>query len=208
MKTIAESIFDKVVKDCFQKTLKPLGFKKRGNNFYLQLSELGQIIHIQKSSYGTKSEISFTINIGIFIPEYFLAYYTYTTEIPDYPTEPSCAVRQRIGKLRGENDLWYTINDNTNEHTLLTQMQENLSLFILPYFSKTATKELFIQALDTMQFNLSILGKLILYGELKEFEKARKEYDTVVRENASIRVLNDARDLFVKYELNLTDLIR
>ena len=199
MKTRAESIFDKVIKDCFHKTLKPLGFKKKGNNFYLPLSGLGQIINIQKSMYGTKTEISFTINTGIFIPEYFLAAYTYETEIPDYPTEPSCAVRQRIGQLRGENDKWYEINENTNEQTLLAQMQENLDDFILPYFAKTSTRELFIQALDILPLTLPILGKLMLYGVLKEFEKARQEYEIVIQENNSVRVLNDAKELMNRY---------
>jgi hypothetical protein len=202
MKTKAEYIFDKVIKDCFHKTLKPLGFKKKGNNFYLPLPELGQIINVQKSSYGSKTNISFTINTGIFIPEYFLAVYAYENEIPDYPIEPVCAVRQRIGELRGENDKWYEINDNTNEQVLLAQMQENLDQFILPYFAKLSTRALLIQALDASQLPLPILGKLMLYGELKEFEKAKQEYALVTASTRNIRVLTDAKELMAKYGLD------
>lgn len=203
MKTRAEAIFDKVIKDCFHKTLKPLGFKKKGNNFYLPLSGLGQIINIQKSSYGSKTDISFTINTGIFIPEYFLAYYTYTTEIPDYPREPVCVVRQRIGRLKGENDIWYEINDGTNEQILLAQMQENLDVFILPYFAKTATRELFIQALATRKLPMTHLGPLHLYIVLKEFEKAKQEYEFVKSNTSNFRMLHDAKNLMVRYGLEL-----
>lgn len=201
MKTKAESIFDKVLKDCFHKTLKPLGFKKKESNFYLQLSELGQIINVQKSSHGSKTNISFTINTGIFIPEYFLAAYSYATEVPNYPTEPICAVRQRIGELMGKNDLWYEINNNTSELDLLAQIQENLDQYILPYFAKLSTRELFIQALDASLLPLPILGKLMLYGELNEFEKARQEYALVTAGTRNIRVLTDAKELMAKYGL-------
>ena len=64
MKTITEQNFDVIIKDCFQAILKPLGFKKKGNNFYRQLQDLGQIINIQKSSFYSKDHILFTINIG------------------------------------------------------------------------------------------------------------------------------------------------
>lgn len=65
MKTAAETIFDRIIKEGFQEYLKPLGFKKKGNNFYLQLPDVGQIINIQKSMYYSKSQIEFTINTGI-----------------------------------------------------------------------------------------------------------------------------------------------
>ncbi|WP_416171449.1 DUF4304 domain-containing protein [Algoriphagus boritolerans] len=48
MKTGTEIKFNKVIKDGFHDVLKPLGFKKKANNFYLQRQELGQIINIQK----------------------------------------------------------------------------------------------------------------------------------------------------------------
>lgn len=50
--------------------LKPLGFKKKENNFYLKLDTIGQIINVQISRWGNKDNISFTINAGIFVPEY------------------------------------------------------------------------------------------------------------------------------------------
>jgi hypothetical protein len=65
MKTISEIKFDKVIKDGFHEILKSLGFKKKANNFYLKLDTIGQIINVQKSAFGNKDCISFTINTGI-----------------------------------------------------------------------------------------------------------------------------------------------
>lgn len=48
MKTVTQEKFEKIIKQGFQEILKSLGFKKKTNNFYLQLEELGQIINIQK----------------------------------------------------------------------------------------------------------------------------------------------------------------
>jgi len=65
-----------------------LAFKKKGNNFYLQLDNIGQIVNVQKSMWGNKSKIDFTLNIGIFVPEYRRAYYKFDKPTPNYPTEP------------------------------------------------------------------------------------------------------------------------
>jgi hypothetical protein len=199
MKTKTEQKFDRIIKEAFHQTLKPIGFKKKANNFYLPLQDLGQIINIQKSSYGSKDSISFTINTGIFIPEYFLAYYTFETEVPDYPTEPSCALRQRIGKLRGENDKWYEVNEHSDVEELIHEMQENIANYILPYFAKLASRNLVLSSLETLNLQFHTLTKLMLYGELKDFTKAKKEYEEVIKSTSNLRVLNDAKGLAIKY---------
>ena len=100
MKSEIEQEFETIIKNCFQTVLKPLGFKKKGNNFYRKLQDLGQIVNVQKSKFNSKEHISFTINTGLFIPEFWLIFYNYQGKsVPDYPTEPECAIRQRIGKL-------------------------------------------------------------------------------------------------------------
>lgn len=70
MKTIAEQKFDSIINDSFKALINPLGFKKKGNNFYRQLPEFGQIVNVQKSMFYSKENIHFTINTGLFIPEY------------------------------------------------------------------------------------------------------------------------------------------
>lgn len=120
MKTLTQIKFDSIIKCGFHEILKPLGFKKKAHNFYIQLEDIGQIINIQKSQWGSKDCISFTINTGIFVPEYWLGLdYNKNKELPKYPTEPECFIRKRIGEIRQQNDTWYKIEDDTDEKKLL-----------------------------------------------------------------------------------------
>lgn len=148
MKTETQEKFDKIIKEGFQEILKTFGFKKKANNFYLQLEELGQIINIQKSKWSTKDEISFTINTGIFVPEYWSVFYNYQNEeILKFPTEPVCLIRKRIGELRNQKDTWYELKNITNENVIVEEMKSNILDFIFPHFEKLNTKKNFYQKL-------------------------------------------------------------
>lgn len=182
MITTAQIKFENIIKQGFQEMLKPLGFKKKANNFYLQLDELGQIINIQKSQWGTKDEISFTINTGIFVPEHWAGLlYNQGKEVPDYPIEPQCLIRKRIGSLRKQGDSWYDVTENTNENALIEDMKENITDFILPYFQTIDTQEKLLKCLETEDLIMEPLGKLILYAELKQFDKAKNEYSQLLK---------------------------
>lgn len=51
-KSISEK-FNWVVKHGFHEVLKPMAFKKKGNNFYRPLEDIGHLVSIQKSSWNT-----------------------------------------------------------------------------------------------------------------------------------------------------------
>ena len=178
MKTVTEQNFDIIIKDCFHAILKPLGFKKKGNNFYRQLRDLGQIINIQKSTYYSKEHISFTINAGLFIPEYWLTYYTYHKGgVPIYPTEPDCAIRQRIGALKYKIDKWYDLNLMTDISELKKEMTDNVLNYIVPYFEKSKNKVGVLLLLQDPTINLEKFVRLIIFGEYKQSDRAQSEYD-------------------------------
>lgn len=183
MKTQTELKFDKIIKEGFHEILKPLGFKKKGNNFYLQLQDLGQIINIQKSAYGSKDSISFTINTGLFIPEYWLEVYNYhDKDIPAFPTEPECLIRKRIGALKNQKDTWYDLNQSTDENSIIIEMRENLNEFILPYFGTVKTKQDYLDLIDNEKLFIEPLAKLIIYSQHKQFDKAKIEYTKLLSE--------------------------
>jgi hypothetical protein len=178
MKTVTEQNFDLIIKDCFQAILKPLGFKKKGNNFYRPMKDLGQIVNVQKSSFYSKDHILFTINTGLFIPEYWLTFYAYHNgAIPDYPTEPICAIRQRIGKLKYNIDKWFELDSTTDIAALKNETIDNIVNYIIPYFEKAKTKADIMQLLQDENTPLDKFGRLIIFGEYKELEKAQLEYD-------------------------------
>lgn len=202
MKTIVGTKFNKTVKEGFHEVLKPLGFKKKGNNFYLPLDGLGQIINIQKSIYYSKEHIHFTINTGIFLPEYWLASYNFHyKELPVFPTESVCVLRRRIGELRNQGDTWYDIVENTDEVSLISEMKENILMYILPYFNKVKTKESFICMIDSGELRLSLFVKLIIYGELKYFDKAKMTYEEILSERIDPHFLHIVKEYGQKYRL-------
>jgi hypothetical protein len=150
MKKVSGIKFDSVIKEGFQELLKPLGFKKKANNFYLQSDTIGQIINVQKSHWGNKDSISFTINVGIFVPEYWLKLNNFSDKgLPAYPTETECLIRKRIGELRNQDDTWYDINERTDEQKLISEMRNNLTGFILPFFSRLSSTEKMLKELDS-----------------------------------------------------------
>lgn len=188
MKTLTQAKFDLIIKDGFHQILKPLGFIKKGNNFYLQKPNLGHIINVQKSSFGSKDNISFTINTGIFIPEYWNVFYNYNDEeVPKFPIEPVCILRRRIGNLNKQGDTWYEIDEKTDSQIIIEEMRQNLRKFILPHFDKILDKKMLIGFLDE-QVSISA-EKLIIYGEYNLIEKAMKEYQRLLnsRINSSFR---------------------
>jgi len=202
MKTASEIKFDKIIKEGFSEILKPLGFKKKGNNFYLKLATVGQIINVQKSAWGNKDNIHFTINTGIFVPEFWLAFYNYSDKgLPDYPTEPECLIRKRIGALRNQSDTWYDVKDRTDEQQLITEMRKNLTDFILPYFDKLNSTEKMLKELDSTSMILTPYRKLIVYGEFKQFEKAKREYERLLNDMKNTDFLMTVKEYAQKYGL-------
>lgn len=124
MKGMAELKFDKVVKEGFHAILKPLGFRKKGNNFYRQREDMGQSINLQKSRYYSKDHIHFTINTGVFLPEFWTAdKFNFGKPLPDFPTEPDCIFRKRIGELRKQNDTWFDVTPETDDDAMIQEMK-------------------------------------------------------------------------------------
>lgn len=184
MKTETQEKFDRIIKESFIEILKPLGFKKKANNFYLPLEKIGHIINIQKSYYSTKDDIRFTINVGIFSPEYWLARFNYhNKDVPAYPTEPECMIRKRISCMRGLDDTWYSITKTTDIKELIAEMKYNISGFILPFLEKLNTEQKLINELETSETLLHTAAKMTFFAELKLLDKARAEYRKISKEN-------------------------
>jgi len=184
MKTETQEKFDRIIKESFIEILKPLGFKKKANNFYLPLEKIGHIINIQKSYYSTKDDIRFTINVGIFSPEYCLACFNYhNKDVPAYPTEPECMIRERISSMRGLPDIWYNITTTTDIEELIAEMKYNISSFILPFFEKLNTVQKLINELEASETLLHTAAKMTFFTEIKLLDKARAEYRKISKEN-------------------------
>ena len=201
MKTETQEKFDKIIKEGFQEVLKPFGFKKKANNFYLQLEELGQIINIQKSKWSTKDEISFTINTGIFVPEYWSVFYNYQNEeIPKFPTEPTCLIRKRIGEIRNQKDTWYELKNRTNENIIIEEMKSNIIDFIFPYFENLNTKQKLLSEIENLLVSPS-LSKMITFAELNQLDNAKAEYQKLLTKETNPYFSANVKEYGRKYKL-------
>lgn len=202
MKTDAQLKFDKII-EIFRETLKPLGFKKKANNFYLQLSEIGQIINIQKSQSSNSSNILFTINIGIFEPKFWLQIYDYqhTKTIPNYPTEPECLIRKRIGELLNKGDIWYKIDNETDIKDLTFQIKETIKEYILPFFNGLSdVKKIIEKSKQTPDLIVSKRAQMIFYAEYGLMTEAREIYKDLLQ-NANPLALSAIKRDGQKYDL-------
>lgn len=202
MKTETQEKFDRIIKESFIEILKPLGFKKKANNFYLPLEKIGHIINIQKSYYSTKDDIRFTINVGIFSPEYWLACFNYhNKDVPAYPTEPECMIRERISSMRGLPDIWYNITTATDIEELIAEMKYNISSFILPFFEKLNTVQKLINELEASETLLHTAAKMTFFTELKLLDKARAEYRKISKERYNPQQMVNLKDYAEKHGL-------
>ena len=177
MKTDTQIKFDTIIKEGFTPLLKPLSFKKKALNYYRQLGEVGHIINIQKSIYSYRNHIKFRINTGIFEPKFWSV--SHTGQVPDYPTEPVCIIRKTIKDLRGRKELWYEVDENTNEQELIKRVQEDIQQYILPFFKQYNSVEKIFYSADSI---FPPFGALVFYGEHGYIEKAQKEYNELLKD--------------------------
>ena len=180
MKTDTQIKFDTIVKEGFTPVLKPLSFKKKALNYYRQLSEVGHIINIQKSSYGDRDNIKFRVNLGVFEPRFWAG--SHIGQLPDYPTEPVCLIRKTINDLRGRQDLWYEIHNYTDEQKLIKEVQEDIQNHILPFFDQFDSVEKILSALEKDSNLLGVtFDLLIFYAEHEKTEKAQAVYNQLLQ---------------------------
>lgn len=203
MKTLSELKFEKIISEGFHELLKPRGFKKKGNNFYLRLDTIGQIVNVQKSAFGNRENIRFTINTGIFVPAVWLEFFDKTGKgIPEYPNESGCLIRKRLGNIRKQGDIWFEIQEHTDEQQLIEEIRINLKEFILPYFDRLVSTENLLHESDNLELWLSPLIKLLLLGELKQFDKAHLEYERLLTDETNPKTIEKAILFGQKYGLD------
>src|SRR5690606_26141510 len=120
--------------------LEPLGFKRQGVHFWRETHGLTQAVHFQASQWGTKSEGSFTINLGISSP---ILYFAFTGKEP--PKNPATAlwpINLRLGQLTPENlDRWWRMSSPSDFALAEAEAAAALERYAIPYFDCIASTE-------------------------------------------------------------------
>lgn len=131
--------FRKVVLTQMRETLKPAGFKKKGNNFFKQENDVYLIIQLQSSMFSSQYDLRVTINLGVFS--------TLLQDASGALNNPSLIKshwRQRIGFLTEEKlDKWWTVTSFNEAQKTGLEISKLLTERVLPVlFSLDSTAKL------------------------------------------------------------------
>lgn len=92
-------------------SLGKFGYSKHGNLYACKESELVRVIDLNKSKTSSKSEITFTLDCGIYIPG-VVAFYCNKSE-SKLSQITDCCIHARIGLLNKNNlDKWWTLRED------------------------------------------------------------------------------------------------
>jgi len=149
VKTETEKQFDNLVSKVIYPHFKVLNYKKAGNNFryYDSEGEYGKIVNFQKSQFYSKDHINFTVNVGLYLPEF--EFFLTGKKSAEKFSEVTSAVRYRIGKLMEGLDTWYDLNTDTNIVELQERVEQHFLNYIIPYLNKVKTRNDVINQLMT-----------------------------------------------------------
>jgi NDP-sugar pyrophosphorylase family protein len=138
-KTDSEILFDTLVKNVTWPDFKSRSYKKSGYNFrYYHPDGWGKIVQFQKSDLGDRNNISFTINVGLYLAE--AEQFHCSRQSGQKFKEVSCMVRKRIGELNGTGRSWFDINENTHHEALFAMIKHEFHAIVLPYLDTVTSR--------------------------------------------------------------------
>ena len=123
--------------------LKENDFKKLGFHFFKSNGSIGYCVNIQNDKWNDANQIRFTLNVGIFTEAFWLECEDFknTGMIPTFPKEYDCAIRYRIGDLLTvKEDKWYCITSGTDVVKLWSDIEHDLTEYIMPFFIRYNTE--------------------------------------------------------------------
>lgn len=103
--------------------LHPLGYRKTGPVFSLNLGEVIHLVEVQTSRQSTANEVKLTVNLGVFVPGLVYADIRDITK----PSIPLSQWRQRIGALLPEQaDTWWSISSSEQAVEVATEISSRI----------------------------------------------------------------------------------
>ena len=123
-----------------QSQLKAEGFRKKNLCWNRKRCDLVDVITLQKAKYSSAEETVFTINIGIFIPEFFNIIWGKIP--PAFITEANCIIRFRLydlvqGKVYGDaKDEWFSFSGENELASFSDKLSTYIEKLLLPYLKR------------------------------------------------------------------------
>jgi hypothetical protein len=99
--------------------LQPAGFKRRGQLFERQVTDVVHLVQLQKSQSSNVQMIRVTLNLAIWVP----AIAPVRAGVPDKPSEPGSQWRERIGfAMPIRRDTWWDIESASASQKVAEEM--------------------------------------------------------------------------------------
>ncbi|GGG49625.1 DUF4304 domain-containing protein [Hymenobacter glacieicola] len=168
-KTESQLQFDKLVSEVIWPEFKQRGYHRAGNNFrYYDAAGWGKILNIQKSVFGDRNSISFTLNTGLYLPEAERLWMGRTSD--ERFLEPGCLIRKRIGRLKSSHNQWYELLEPSEFDQVLHSVEQDMSSYVLPYMDRVTGIDDILEQLILEKEPSSALAieTLFVYGRRQE----------------------------------------
>lgn len=124
-----------LIRNIFEETFKPLGFRRNGQNFRLyQDNGLCKIVNFQKYRYHHNQNCSFTVNIGLYFEKKMVI------QNKNF-CESQCQIKIRpYHEFYGE-EKWWSVNDDHNFDQFTNEVRSFLENRALPWLNEFEKKE-------------------------------------------------------------------
>ncbi len=128
LETRAQSVFKRFVDEEIAPFLRERGFARSGSTFHVRRDDAWGVVNFQRSASSTAAQVRFTVNVGA-TSEHLRDHPPWKWGGGRRPAESSCVVRERIGSLSGQSDVWWTIDHEAH----LARLGEDVRAVLADY---------------------------------------------------------------------------
>lgn len=192
--------FDDMIKKYLTSALKEKGFKKHHFVWNKKLDDIVHVVDVQKSRWSSPGEISFTINVGVWIKQNWAI--CWGDDFPKVIKEVDCFPRFRIGKLlHGESlDEWWKIREDNIEQ-VGSEVKSVIQNKCFPFFEKCHSLNQISEIAGDIE-NWKQPAERIAYAVLKYLDGEKKLSEKILAELEDEAVAWQPRIQQVRNKLN------
>jgi hypothetical protein len=137
-------LIEDILREQITPLLKKHGFRKKGRTYYRPRQNWMDVLNVQSNKWNTSGDGSFTVNLGIFVPEVSRA--VHGDDVTGDPHEYDCILRERIGFLGANGkprlvgqDEWWKFDNATDLTALAEKVARDIETKALNYFERYRT---------------------------------------------------------------------
>lgn len=168
--------FDEILNGVILPFIEKNGFNKKGNNFLRKLYGIEHCFNIQKSKYNSASDISFTVNLGVY-SECISRIVQKEFSKVNFPTVGHCFFSTRLGLLSHNTDYWYKLTQKSKLEQIKAQLKNDLEKYLIPYFenykSLNSIEEILKEKVDERLCSTNAFYLIAYYSCTNQSDKAR-----------------------------------